>query len=186
MARPCSTCNHPDRAAVEIALANGVACRVLGLKYGLDPSQLSRHKTNHMGDELVARLRVRGARSDEELARIRDLESKSLLDNLIWQRARMYENADRCRKIGDDAGERAAMGEAAKIVALEGKLLGDLGAHITVNHNNTVNLVALPQWHALRTSLARALRPFPDAYTAAIGALQQAEAVELPVIEHAA
>ena len=46
MARPCSVCTHPDRPQIEIGLANGIAARVLALRYGLDPDALRRHKKN--------------------------------------------------------------------------------------------------------------------------------------------
>jgi len=135
MSRPCSICEHPDRAPIEIGLANGVALRVLALRYGLDPSQLSRHRGKHMDSDLQARLRVRGSRSDEELSQVREVESRSLLDHLAWQRGRLYRNADRSFNIGDMAGERAAIESAGKASERIGKLLGELGGAITINHN---------------------------------------------------
>jgi hypothetical protein len=180
MARPCSACNHPDRAAIEIGLANGIACRVLGAKYGLDASQLSRHRTKHMPQELLQRLCVRGSRSDEELARIREIEGKGLIDNIAWQRARMYANADRALAIGDWAGERAAIAEAGKATDRMAKLLDEYGTHVTIN-NLQFNLVASPQWHAIRTALVRELRPLgAEAMQAAARAIAHVEALELP------
>lgn len=185
MAQPCSVCEHPDRAQVEIALANGVAQRVLALRYGLDRSQLSRHFARHVPDAHKVRLRTRAARSDEELAALRDTESKSLLDNLTWQRVRLYANADAAAAIGDLAGERAALAEASRVTERTAKLLGELDQHITVNHQ--INLVADPIWHMLRTELVRALRPYGDAHPAAIAALQRVEQMAAPrVLEHAA
>ena len=188
MGRQCSTCTHPDRAAIEIGLANGVACRVLGKRYGLDQSQLSRHRTKHMTAEVLDRLRARGSRSDAELAKLRKAEGESLLDNLVWQRSRMYANADRAVSIGDDAGERAAMAEAGKATDRIAKLLDEYGSHITIN-NNTINLVALPQWHVIRTALVRELRPLGSAaIEAAARAIESAEATlvapEIPALEH--
>lgn len=190
MARPCSTCNHPDRAAIEIGLANGVACRVLGKRYGLDASQLSRHRTGHMPPELLERLRVRGSRSDAELAKVREIEGNNLLDNMAWQRGRMYANADRALAIGDDAGERAAIAEAGKVTDRMAKLLGygEGGARVTIN-NNTINLMAMPQWHAIRTALVRELRPLgPLAIEAGARAIAAAEAsmqpLDVPALEH--
>lgn len=176
MSKPCSICEHPDRAAIEIGLANGIALRVLGLRYGLDPTQLSRHRSRHMDTDLIARLRVRGSRSDEELAQIREHESKSLLDHLAWQRGRLYRNADRSLDIGDFAGERAAIEAAGKASERIGKLLGELGAGITIN-NNTINLVQSPQWHAIRSALVRELRPLGiEAINAGARAIAAAEA----------
>lgn len=184
MAKPCSVCSHPDRAQVEIGLANEIALRIMGKRYGLDPSQLSRHRTNHMDEQTLLRLRVRGRRSDEELAQIREVEGKGLLDHLVWQRARLYANADAAKAIGDFAGERAAIGEAGKTSERIGKLLGELGAHITINHNH-LNLVAMPDYHDLRVRLVRALRPYPEVYPAAIAAFEEFEAARAPrVLEH--
>jgi hypothetical protein len=179
MARACSTCEHPDRAQIEIGLANGIALRILGKRYGLDASQLSRHRTGHMPGDLLVRLRVRGNRSDEDLAKIREVESKSLLDHLVWQRARLYANADTCGGIGDTAGERAALGEASRVSERIGKLLGELGAHITIN-NTQINLVADPRWHAIRTELVQALRPFPAAWQATVAAIERVEQRQAP------
>lgn len=184
MAKPCSVCQHPDRAQVEIGLANDIALRILAQKYGLSFTQLSKHRTNHMDEQTLLRLRIRGRRSDEELAQIRDIESKSLLDHLVWQRARLYSNADAAKAIGDAAGERAALAEAGRASERIGKLLGELGAHITINQN-TVNLIAMPDYHQLRTLLVQALRPFPEVYPAAIAAFEQFEVARTPqVLEH--
>lgn len=166
---------HPDRAAIELALANGVSQTVLSKRYGIDQSVLSRYRAQ-MDPELVARLRVRPARSDEELAHIRELESKSLLDHLVLTRSRLYVNADRAVKIGDDAGERAALAEAAKVSEKIAKLLGELGTVIRHDHRH-VHFAATPEWHAARTELVRALRPYPEAHQAVTAALERAEAV---------
>jgi hypothetical protein len=183
MSRPCTVCEHPDRAPVEIGLANGIAARVLALRYGLSEDALARHRTKHMDGELTARLRVRGSRSDEELAQLRDVESKSLLDHLAWQRGRLYRNADRCYEIGDRAGERVALDSAGRTSERIGKLLGELGSHITVN-NNTINLVQSPQWHAIRTALVRELRPLGiEAIAAGTRAIAAAEASIMQPLE---
>lgn len=185
MARPCTVCEHPDRAAVEIGLANGIAARVLALRYGLAPDALARHKRNHMDADLIARLKTRGHRSDEELAKIRETESKSLLDNLTILRVRLVRNADMALKIGDLAGERAALESAGKAFERIGKLLGELGSAITIN-NNTINLVQSPQWHAIRTALVRELRPLgPEAIDAGARAIAAAETVILQPVERA-
>lgn len=182
MSRPCSVCEHPDRAQAELGLANGIAARLLSLRYGLTPDALARHKQNHMDADLIARLRVRGHRSDEELAQIREHESKSLLDHLVWQRSRLYRNADRAFALGDFAGERAAMEAAGKASERIGKLLGELGAAVTINHN-TINLVQSPEWHRIRTALVRELRPLgADAIAAGARALAAAETIAPPVL----
>jgi hypothetical protein len=187
MAKTPEIATHPDRAAIEIGLANNVAMRILGKRYGLTQSQLCRYRSDHMPDDLIMRLRVRGHRSDEELAAIRETESKNLLDHFAFKRGRLYAVADRAGRIGDDAGETRALEAAGRMSERIGKLLGDMGAHITIN-NTQVNLYQSPEWHAIRTELVRALRPYPQAWDAVTQAIERAEAVAKPadlrVIEH--
>jgi hypothetical protein len=165
---------HPDRATIEIGLANGVGLKTLSARYGVSHSALSAYRKK-MSPELLARLRVRPVKSDEELARVREVESRSLLDHLTYIRGRCYANADRCLRIGHNDGERMAMAEAAKVSEKIAKLLGEMGSVIRHDHKH-VHLAASPQWHAIRVELVRALRPFPQAHAAAIAAMQRAEA----------
>lgn len=183
MSRSPVIADHPDRAAIEIGLANNVALRTLGKRYGLTITQLSRYRSEHMSDELVARLRTRGSRSDEELGKIRDIESKNLLDHLAWQRGRLYTVADRAMRIGDDAGETRALAEAGRTSERIAKLLGDMPTGTT---HITNNLVVMPDYHRLRTILVRKLRPHTTAHVALIEALQEFEQTQIPAIEHAA
>lgn len=173
--RPSIIAEHPHRAAIEQALANGVGQKILAARYGIDQSVLSRYRRK-MSPELIAALRVRPAKSDEELAHIRELESRSLMDNLVWQRSRLYANADTSASLGDLAGERAAMAEAGRATERIAKLLGELGTVIRHDHKH-VHLAATPEYHALRTELVRALKPYTEAHQAAINAFQRAEAV---------
>ena len=189
MARICSVCAHPDRAQIEIGLANGVPLRALAAKNGLDFSQLSRHRTKHMDEALRDKLKVRGTRSDSELASLRDAESRGLMDHFVYQRGRLYANADRERSIGNDHGERQALAAAGKVSERIGNLLGEMGASIV--NNTQINLVALPDYHILRTALIRALRPHKDAHADVIAALEHFESrraepdpmLPLPVLE---
>lgn len=183
MGRTCTICDHADRAQLEIGLANGIALRVLGLRYGVNQNSLWRHRSKHMDADLVAKLKTRGCRSDEELAQIREIEGKSLLDNLVWQRARLIQNADRAVEIKDWAGERSAIEAASKVSERIAKLLGEMGSAITVN-NVQFNLVASPQWHHIRTAIVRELRPLGlDAIAAGARAIAAAETAILQPVE---
>lgn len=173
--RPSVVANHPARAAIEQGLANGVGLKILAARYGVGPDILSRYKAK-MPDALKASLRVRPMKSDEELAHIREMESRSLMDNLVWQRGRLYANADTSAELGDLAGERAAISEAGKATERIAKLLGELGTVIKHDHKH-VHLAATPEWHAMRVELVRALKPYPEAHAAAIAAIQRAESI---------
>jgi len=172
--RPSKVDTHPDRAAIQIALANGVSQQVLARRYGIDRSSLSRYRAS-MPEELVQRLRVRPQRSDEELAHLRRLEADALLDQLAVVRARQWHNADRAMAIGDEPGERAALAEVRKTTEALARLLGEFG--VTVNHNHKhLHITATPEWAVLRGELVRALRPYPEAFRATVAALERAEA----------
>lgn len=165
---------HPDRAAIEIGLANNVGLKTLAKRYGIEQSVLSRYRAK-MPDELLMRLRVRGVKSDEELGRIREVESNNLLDHLAYQRGRLYVVADTCAKLGDPQGERAALDAAGKASERIAKLLGEMGGVVKHEHRH-VHLAALPEYHVLRANLVRALRPFPaDVHAAAVEAFRQTE-----------
>ena len=182
MARPVpAIATHPDRAQIEIGLANGVSLRALGKRYGLDPAQLSRYRKQHMPDELITRLRVRGLQSDEELAKVREIEGKSLLDHLTYQRSRQYAIADRARTIDHDDAEIRALEAAGRSSERIGKLLGEMGAVVT-NNNLTINLQQSPDWHNIRTAIVGALRPYPAAHGAVVRALSRMEQSEAPAV----
>lgn len=173
--RPSLIAQHPDRAAIEQALANGVGQKILAKRYGIDQTVLSRYKRK-MPPELIAALRVRPTKSDEELAHLREMESRSLMDNLVWQRGRLYANADMSAELGDLAGERAAISEAGKTTERIAKLLGELGTVIKHDHKH-LHLAATPEWHAVRVELVRALKPYPEAHAAVVLAFQRAESL---------
>lgn len=171
---------HPDRAQIEIGLANGVSLRGLSKRYGLDPAQLSRYRKSHMSDELILRLRVRGLQSDEELGKIREIESKSLLDHLTYQRSRLYTVADRAASIAHDEAEIRAIEAAGRASERIGRLLGELGATSITNNNVQINLMQSPEWHNVRTQIVQALKPHPAAWQSVIKALERIEQVDHP------
>lgn len=49
MARPCTTCQHIHRPAIDKRLATGEPIKRVALDYGLSPVSLGRHKTNCAG-----------------------------------------------------------------------------------------------------------------------------------------
>lgn len=143
------------------------------------------HRDDHIEKSVLRRLKVKRCTSDAELAKLREAESKSVLDHLVYQRSRFYASADRAVSYGDDPGERAAMHEAHVVTTNIAKLLGELGAYIRVDHRHEVSITATPQWHAIRVELVRALKPYPDAWRAVVAAIERAEQVSAaPALEH--
>lgn len=48
MSTPCTVCTHPDRPAVEAALAAGASFRTVAEQYGLSATSLHRHQHEHV------------------------------------------------------------------------------------------------------------------------------------------
>ena len=46
----CYTCSHPNRAAIDAELLQGVSFRTVAGMYGLSPSALHRHRNEHMDE----------------------------------------------------------------------------------------------------------------------------------------
>lgn len=67
MARLCSICHHPERAAIEAAIGEGASFDEAAKRFDVTKSALSRHRANHQGREIKVHLPARSpapARTD--------------------------------------------------------------------------------------------------------------------------
>jgi hypothetical protein len=48
MARSCTICTHPERQAIDQALASGATMRELAAKYRVSPDAMERHNGAHL------------------------------------------------------------------------------------------------------------------------------------------
>lgn len=176
----CTVCDHADRASIELGVANKVPARVLAKRYGVHHDAVWRHSKNHMDPSLHAQLMTRGRMTPVELENLRVTESEGVLQHLVAVRARMYSLMDIAEQ-QDDYKAAAAIGERiVKNLETTAKLLGDLKTG-TVNVTN--NLLVMPEFHALRTTILQALRGHPDARADVVRALQHFQSAELPNVE---
>ncbi|WP_334178822.1 hypothetical protein [Pseudoxanthomonas sp.] len=133
-----------------------------------------------MRPELHAQLMTRGRMTPVELENLRVTESEGVLQHLVAVRARMYSLMDVAEQ-QDDYKAAAAIGERiVKNLETTAKLLGDLKTG-TVNVTN--NLLVMPEFHALRTTIMQALRGHPDARADVVAALQHFQSADLPNVE---
>ena len=167
----CAVCRSPDRAAVDLGLANGTSCRILGSRYDLHRDAVWRHGHNHMTDKLKARLKAAAFDGEVNLDEIRIEESESLLNHLRAVRARLYRGIDNAEEFGNLSDLAKMSGQIHKNIELTGKLVGDLRTGTVVN-----NLILTGEYHQLRTGLVLALKPFPKARLAVAQFLQSMEA----------
>lgn len=176
MARKCNVCEHPDRATIELGVANRISYEVLAKRHGLHKDSIQRHRSNHMPPHIMAALLTRGRAIDLDLEAMRESESEGLLSNLVVMRAKLYKALDAAEDSGDLAATAQIASRMLKTLELTARLLGDIQASTKV----TNNILVLPEYHGLRVSLIKALQPFPEARQAVIGALEKFEA---PVLE---
>lgn len=173
----CKVCSHPDRASIELGIANKVPIRVLGKRYGLSADSVWRHGQRHMTAELHSQLMIRGRMTPQDLENLRVTESEGVLQHLVAVRGRLYGLMDVAEQQGD---YRAAAGIGSQIVKnmeVTAKLLGDIRTG-TVNVTN--NLLVMPEFHALRTTIMQALRAHPEARADVVMALRQLESPDVP------
>lgn len=180
MGPACKVCNHPDRASIELGLANKVPIRVLGKRYGLSSDSVWRHGQNHMSAELHGQLMTRGRMTPQDLENLRITESEGVLQHLVAVRGRLYGLMDAATMQDDYRGAAAIGNQIGKNLETTAKLLGDIR---TGTVNVTQNVLLLPEFHALRTTIMQALRQHPEARASVATALKQLESPDLPTQE---
>ena len=178
----CKVCEHPDRASIELGLANGIGIRPLGKRYGLSSDSVWRHGKNHMTADLHAQLFTRGRANPADLENLKISESEGLLHNLIAVRGRLWGLMDLCEADEDYRTAASIAGRIDKNIETTARLLGDIH---TGNISVTNNVLLLPEFHALRTNIMQALRHFPEARASVAAALKQLESPDLPIRESA-
>lgn len=176
----CKVCAHPDRASIELGLANKVPIRVLGKRYGLSQDSVWRHGQNHMSAELHGQLMTRGRMTPADLENLRITESEGVLQHLVAVRARLYGLMDAAEQQDDYRAAAAIGNQIGKNLETTARLLGDIRTG-TVNVTN--NVLLLPEFHALRTTIMQALRQHPEARASVAAALKQLESPDLPTQE---
>jgi len=176
----CKVCAHPDRASIELGLANKVPIRVLGKRYGLHHDSVQRHGARHMPAELHAQLMTRGRMTPVELENLKVTESEGVLQHLVAVRSRLYVQMDAAESQDDYKAAASVATAIHKNLEITAKLLGDLRTG-TVNVTN--NLLVMPEFHALRTSILHALRGHPEARADVVRALQHFQSPDLPSAE---
>jgi hypothetical protein len=176
----CTICGHPDRASIELGLANKVPIRVLGKRYGLSSDSVWRHGQRHMSAELHGQLMTRGRMTPQDLENLRITESEGVLQHLVAVRGRLYGLMDAAEQQDDYRGAAAIGNQIGKNLETTAKLLGDIrtGAVSVTN-----NVLVMPEFHALRTNIMQALRQFPEARASVAAALRQLESPDVPAQE---
>ncbi len=159
MPRICTVCSHRDRPAIDRALVQGGAYRVIARQHGLDHDAVRRHADKHL-PTLLAK-----AQAAREVAHA---------DDLLQEANHLYATATsimaEARGTGDNELALKAITSAGRMLALLGELLGEL------NRQPQINVLVSAEWLAVRSVLLEALSAYPEARTAVAARLASLEA----------
>ena len=154
MPRHCTICDRDDRHAIDQALVGGEALRNISQRCSVSITALFRHHHSHLPQHL------RHAHAVHEV---------SQADQLLAKVVGLETDAKRLQGLAEDAGDLKtalqAVRELVRIIELQARLIGEL------DDSPTVNVLVMPEWHALRGALFQALAPYPDARAAVATAL---------------
>ncbi len=156
MPRYCTICLHPEREETNAALVADEPYRTIADRWSVSKTALIRHKEGHIPAHLA---------KAQEAAEV--VQADSLLDRLLSLNAETMAILKEARagRIKDNELALKAIARAEKQLELQGKLLGEL------NEAPTVNLLAVPEWFSLRSTIIAALEPYPEAKQAVVRAL---------------
>jgi hypothetical protein len=149
--RACTVCMSPDRDAVDAAIVERVPFRTIAHRFAVTRDAAMRHRA-HVSASLMAVQRRRDTRNGETLA--------DRIESLYTRASAILDAAE---TEGRSTVALAAVRELRAIVELLGKLTGEIDDRPQMN---VVNVLASPDWIAIRSTVLDALTPFPDARAA--------------------
>lgn len=163
---------HPERARIELALAQGRSLRSVSKEFGVGISALHRYKQNHMPPQLIAALQAKALKPGVDLERLRIEESNGLLQNLAAQRAKLLLAQDEALARKELPAVATLGGQVHRNLELVGKYLGEFARHQV---QTSVSITIQPEYLRLRAAVVKALRPYPEAAREVARVLQELE-----------
>lgn len=167
----CSVCRSPQRDEIDRALIAGTPSRRVAARFGsLSRAAVQRHAASHLPVSIVQAEHVQEiARADTLLDQVRDQVSRA--DRLFTEAEAVLDGA---KANGDVRGVLAAI-KVAALAARESRnnleLVGRVAGELR-GEGAQVNVVASPEWVALRATIIEALTPYPEALAAVGRALR--------------
>jgi hypothetical protein len=154
LSRACSVCTHAERDSVDRDLLTGTPNTRIAARIGVSEQAVRRHRELHLPERLAkAQGAAEVASATDLLTELRALRSKAISLLLKAEAA------------GDFRTALAGIGQARSCLELLGELEGEL------DRRPQVNLTLSVEWLTLRTTILRALEPFPDAGQAVAAAI---------------
>jgi len=140
MPRPCTVCTHPDRDAIDRALAQSTPNRRIAAQYRLGEASVRRHRAEHLPATITkATEAAEVIRADSLLDQVRELQTRALA---LLDRAENGKIHEGC----------AALRECRATIELIGKLTGEIGAQAVNVRAQVVTLTADEKREGLRNA----------------------------------
>lgn len=175
MGRRCTVCDHPDRAAIDRALAGNRTARSVAKNFGISASAALRHKRDHLASHLARALEEAHTSRAGELVREREEErareigqALDVVQQLRAINAACLEVLSKARASEKHSTLLGAVDRIQRQIELQARLLGEL------QDGQAVNVLVAPEWHQVRLVVVEALRDYPEARLAVTKALAAA------------
>ena len=161
MSRVCTICSHPQREAIDRALAAGQGVRTLASRYATENGQavgrqsLQRHRETCLPASVVEKAGEEATKAAlDVVAQLKAINGASL------------QILSESRKANDPETSLKAVDRILRQLELQAKLLGQ------IDDRPTINVLVLPEWLSVRERIITALLPYPEAAAAVSEALQ--------------
>jgi hypothetical protein len=158
--RTCTICSHPSRAQIDQALVAGTSYRDIARQFQVSKDAAARHASEHIAEAISKHQEAHD--EAQALDVVKQLKAINGATLEILTTARRAGNAETALK---------AIDRIQRQIELQAKLLGDL------SDAPTINVLADPEWIAIRTALMRALSPYVEARVAVSEALRALETI---------
>ncbi len=148
MGRACTICDHADREAMDKALVSGTSYRAVAAEWHVGREAVRRYANRHLSAALAA------------------VDAPMLASGRAPLSERIETLIGRCEAMFTAAASEAATTQALAVVKelracleLSGRASGELNDRPQV----TLNLMASPEWLAVRDVILSALMAYPEA-----------------------
>jgi hypothetical protein len=171
--RPCTICQHVDRALIERAKIAGVGNEAVAAKYGVSPDAVYRHMRKHVSD--AARDAYASDAKLKELAKqaaddgLDNLDRNRIVNSILMRRLRI---ADKHGDAGMVATTSRALFEGLRDIS---KLTGEALQSVATITNIQNNFYQSPDYLALQAMLVERLSRHPEALRDVLAGLEALE-----------
>src|SRR6516162_7711565 len=128
----CLVCQHPQRPAIDLAIAMRCSKRQIGDRFGLKPDAVWRHGKAHLMPEMRAALATKILQREGDMRRILLEEGTGIVEALKAVRGPLFGLFLAAVDVGDAKAAAALAGRLHESLALSAKLTGELTPHAAV------------------------------------------------------